>query len=91
MLVRDRFEKEYRDIFERNGYGTTVWGPMAAGLLSGKYNSGSIPDKTRFADDYFAKTFVLPKYFGSEEITAKTVKMLTGLADIAKELDCTQA
>ena len=30
------------------GYGTTVWSPLASGLLSGKYNDG-IPDDSRFA------------------------------------------
>ena len=48
MLFRNRFEKEYRLLFERNGYGTTIWSPMAQGILSGRYNDGKIPEDTRF-------------------------------------------
>mmetsp|Transcript_54036 Transcript_54036/g.74095 ORF Transcript_54036/g.74095 Transcript_54036/m.74095 type:complete len:235 (-) Transcript_54036:471-1175(-) len=44
MLVRDRFEKEYRDIFMSHGYGTTIWSPLASGILAGKYNDGNIPE-----------------------------------------------
>ncbi|HTH14316.1 MAG TPA: aldo/keto reductase, partial [Spirochaetia bacterium] len=36
MLVRNRFEKEYAPVFEKYRYGTTIWSPLASGLLSGK-------------------------------------------------------
>jgi len=48
MLARERFEKEYKHLFEETGYGTTIWSPLAMGLLSGKYNDGTIPDGSRF-------------------------------------------
>jgi aryl-alcohol dehydrogenase-like predicted oxidoreductase len=48
MLVRDRFEKEYRRLFSESRYGTTIWSPLAGGLLSGKYNDGNIPAGSRF-------------------------------------------
>ena len=38
MFVRDRFEVEYERIFSQQKYGTTVWSPLAQGLLTGKYN-----------------------------------------------------
>ena len=47
IIHRDRFEKEYKDIFDRYNYGTTIWSPLASGLLTGKYNDG-IPDQSRF-------------------------------------------
>ena len=47
LLFRDRFEKEYKDIFKIYKIGTTIWSPLASGLLTGKYNDG-IPTKSRF-------------------------------------------
>ncbi|MFK7971697.1 MAG: aldo/keto reductase [Bacteroidia bacterium] len=46
MLVRNRVEDEYRDLYEI-GLGTTIWSPLLSGLLTGKYNDGT-PSGTRF-------------------------------------------
>ena len=48
MLIRQRFEGEYAQLFATTGYGTTVWSPLAMGLLTGKYNDGTIPEGSRF-------------------------------------------
>jgi aryl-alcohol dehydrogenase-like predicted oxidoreductase len=48
MLVRERFEKEYRRIFSEYKYGTTIWSPLAGGILTGKYNEGNIPEGSRY-------------------------------------------
>lgn len=48
MLVRERFEKEYARLFKDYGYGSTIWSPLASGLLTGKYNGG-IPANSRAA------------------------------------------
>ena len=48
LFTRERLEKEYAPLYRIYGYGTTVWSPLASGLLSGKYNDG-IPDDSRFA------------------------------------------
>ena len=45
---RDRFEVEYAPLFDQFKYGTTIWSPLASGLLTGKYNDG-IPEDSRFA------------------------------------------
>ncbi|KAM7188463.1 putative voltage-gated potassium channel subunit beta [Rhypophila sp. PSN 637] len=45
---RERFEVEYAPVFEKYGLGTTIWSPLASGLLTGKYNDG-IPEDSRFA------------------------------------------
>ena len=44
LLQRDRVEVEYARLYERIGLGTTVWSPLASGLLTGKYNDGLPPD-----------------------------------------------
>ena len=46
MLRRERFEVEYDPIFKDLGYGSTIWGPLNNGILTGKYNDG-IPDGSR--------------------------------------------
>ena len=48
MLSRDRFENEYRRLFSENKYGTTIWSPLAGGILAGKYNDGVIPEGSRY-------------------------------------------
>lgn len=46
MLERTKLEKDYLLLFRDYGLGTTIWSPLASGLLSGKYNS-STPSDTR--------------------------------------------
>ncbi len=48
LLHRERVEVEYAPLYEAYGMGTTIWSPLASGLLSGKYNDG-IPADSRLA------------------------------------------
>ncbi|MEO8779305.1 MAG: aldo/keto reductase [Rhodanobacter sp.] len=48
LLHRERVEVEYAPLYEKYGMGTTIWSPLASGLLSGKYNDG-IPADSRLA------------------------------------------
>jgi voltage-dependent potassium channel beta subunit len=48
LLHRDKVEGEYRPLYENYGMGTTIWSPLASGLLTGKYNDG-IPTDSRLA------------------------------------------
>jgi voltage-dependent potassium channel beta subunit len=48
LFHRNKMENEYLMIFKTVGMGTTIWSPLASGLLSGKYNNG-IPKDSRFA------------------------------------------
>lgn len=41
MLVRDKVEVEYGQIYKTVGLGTTIWSPLASGILTGKYNDGN--------------------------------------------------
>lgn len=69
---RQRFEVEYAPLFEQFQYGTTIWSPLASGLLTGKYNDG-IPEDSRFANN---KAFF--------EGTVKSLQTDEGKAKIAK-------
>jgi voltage-dependent potassium channel beta subunit len=48
MLHRERMEKEYLRLFKNYGMGTTIWSPLASGILTGKYLNG-VPSDSRFA------------------------------------------
>jgi voltage-dependent potassium channel beta subunit len=48
LFERKKMEEEYLMVFKTVGLGTTIWSPLASGLLSGKYNDG-IPENSRFA------------------------------------------
>ena len=52
LLERNKMENEFQMIFKTVGMGTTIWSPLASGLLSGKYNDG-IPEGSRFAIEGF--------------------------------------
>ena len=47
ILCRERFEQEYKYIFKKHKIGSTIWSPLASGILTGKYNDG-VPVKSRF-------------------------------------------
>ncbi len=48
LFWRDRMEKEYARLFKDYGYGSTIFSPLGAGLLTGKYQNG-IPEDSRGA------------------------------------------
>lgn len=86
MFHRQRFEVEYGRLYEKIGLGTTIWSPLASGLLTGKYNDG-LPDDSRIH---------LPGYewlrdmFTSEEGQQRIAKVRE-LSTIAAELNTTMA
>lgn len=46
MFHRQRVEVEYQPLYREYGLGTTIWSPLASGILTGKYNEG-IPEGSR--------------------------------------------
>ncbi len=46
MFRRDKVESDFRRLYTEIGLGTTIWSPLASGLLTGKYNRG-IPKASR--------------------------------------------
>jgi voltage-dependent potassium channel beta subunit len=86
MFSRDRVEAEYRPLYDSIGLGTTIWSPLASGMLTGKYRDG-IPDGSRPTlpgYEWLRKHFENDKGRG---IIAKTIE----LEPIAKELECSTA
>ena len=86
MFHRQRFEVEYGRLYEAIGLGTTIWSPLASGLLTGKYNEG-MPDDTRVS---------LPGYewlremFESQEWQERLQKVRT-LTTMAEEMGTNMA
>lgn len=86
MFAREKMEKNYQRLFSEKGLGTTIWSPLASGLLTGKYNNG-IPEGSRVT---------LPGYewlkekFESAEYQAK-IEKVRQLDGIAKELGGTMS
>ena len=84
MFHRRRFEEEYAILYKELGYGTTIWSPLDGGILTGKYNDGSIPKGSRAN---------LKDYEWYKEQVQNEVKLdaTRQLAEIAKELDVSLA
>lgn len=86
MFHRRRVEIELAPLYIEMGLGTTIWSPLASGLLTGKYHQG-IPPGTRLS---------LPGYewlkerYATEEVK-KEIAKVKELTPIAKELGCTMA
>lgn len=90
MFERNRFENEYRRIFSEYRYGTTIWSPLAGGLLSGKYNGGSIVPGSRYEKHKGMLDGTWKKYMGPDKCES-TIAKLNALKTIAEELGFTQA
>jgi len=75
MLVREKVEKEFAPLYKQLGYGTTIWSPLASGILTGKYNDG-IPNDSRMALKGYGW---LRKELTEEKI--KTVRQLKSVSD----------
>jgi aryl-alcohol dehydrogenase-like predicted oxidoreductase len=83
LLSRDRVEKEYARLYEDIGLGTTIWSPLASGLLTGKYRDG-VPADSRGALEGYG--WLAQRLTNKDEI-ARVEK----LRPIADELGCSMA
>jgi len=86
MFHRERFEVEYRRLYTEIGLGTTIWSPLASGLLTGKYNQG-IPEDSRATLEGYEW---LKERFESEK-AQKQIEKVSQLMKVAEKLDCSVA
>ena len=80
MLHRDRVEREYDPLYGEIGLGTTIWSPLASGVLTGKYSKG-VPEGSRMAlEDYaWLREQVLETPEGREKLAkADEIVVLAG-------------
>lgn len=88
IFQREKLEQGYKKLFEKKLLGTTIWSPLAGGVLTGKYNNG-IPEGTRY-DKNSDLLRLFNKYF-SEEKKEQTISALNKFKEIADGLGCSQA
>jgi len=98
MLHRTRFEGEYSRLYKELGLGTTIWSPLASGLLTGKYVSVSdLPEDTRLGlkneSSWLRKQFLDGE--GMNGLEEKNVEVIltkvNALRPIAQKLGCSLA
>jgi voltage-dependent potassium channel beta subunit len=84
LLHRTRMEIEYRRLFDDTGYGTTIWSPLAGGLLTGKYLDG-IPEGSRAGrGDFFERQLASGEHDATvRELRAVAVELDVSLAQLA--------
>lgn len=85
MLERTKVELDYAALFDDYKIGTTIWSPLASGILTGKYNNG-IPAGSRF-DTNKQYASILERWLG-EKVKDANIKKLQALEAIATELGC---
>ncbi len=83
LLHRERVEREYARLYRDIGLGTTIWSPLASGLLTGKYNEGIPPDSRGAIKGY--------EWLQDRLTDPQKLRIVRGLAPIAADLGCTLA
>lgn len=83
LLERYKMEVDYQTIFKNTGMGTTIWSPLASGLLTGKYNDG-IPDDSRLALEGF-------EWLKDRTLTDDRVERIKRLQKVADDLNTSLA
>jgi aryl-alcohol dehydrogenase-like predicted oxidoreductase len=78
MLARERVEEEYAPLFSKYNLGTTVWSPLATGILTGKYNEG-LPRGSRLDKVEWLR----------ERLTPEKIEKVKKLEPVANSLGCT--
>jgi len=81
MFHRDKFEVEYGQIYKTVGLGTTIWSPLASGVLSGKYND-KFPEGTRLTNEGM-------EWLKERSLTEDRVVKTRELTKIANEIGTT--
>jgi voltage-dependent potassium channel beta subunit len=80
LFEQARMQDDYVRFYKDYGYGSTIWSPLASGLLTGKYNKG-IPADSRGALKGY-------EWLHSRLKDQERIDKVKALELIAKELDC---
>jgi voltage-dependent potassium channel beta subunit len=85
LFHRSRVETEFAPLYAGPGLGTTIWSPLASGLLTGKYNAG-VPKGSRLGNA--AMKWLRDEIIGNPG-TAGKLAAVSKLAAIADEAGTT--
>ncbi|MFO8099908.1 MAG: aldo/keto reductase [Salinibacter sp.] len=83
MFHRERVEREYAPLYADIGLGTTIWSPLASGLLTGKYNDG-IPEDSRLATEGY-------EWLQDQVLREERIETIRQLGEVAEDLGCNTA
>ena len=83
LFQRHKVEVEFAQLYKTVGLGTTVWSPLAAGLLTGKYNNG-IPEGSRLAIEGF-------EWLKDKQYSEAKVEKIKKLLPLTEQLQCSLA
>jgi len=78
MLQRQKVEVDYAQIYKNQGLGTTIWSPLASGVLTGKYNE-KLTDKTRLQREELS-------WLNDRLTTEATLEKVASLKSLASDL-----
>jgi voltage-dependent potassium channel beta subunit len=78
LFERSKIENEFLHLFNTVGMGTTIWSPLATGILTGKYNDGA-PKGSRLAMKDF-------NWLAERWLTKDKLDKVKKLAVVAKDL-----
>lgn len=83
MLHRDKVEVEYHDIYRTLGLGTTIWSPLASGILTGKYSKGISKD--------FRLNLEELNWLKEKNVVEDKLRKADEIVALAHDLGCTSA
>ena len=81
MFTRQKVEVEFSQVYKTVGLGTTIWSPLASGILSGKYNK-DFPSDTRLGMEGM-------DWLKEKNLTAERIDVVKKLSALASDLDMT--
>ncbi len=79
MFTRQKVEVEFSQVYKTVGLGTTIWSPLASGILSGKYNK-DFPSDTRLGMEGM-------DWLKEKNLTAERIDVVKKLSALAADLD----
>ena len=83
MLHRHKVEVEFSQIYKTVGLGTTIWSPLASGILTGKYNDG-------IKDDFRLNRNELT-WLRDKNLVEENLKRIKAITNLAGDLGCSAA
>lgn len=83
LFNRYKLENDYLQVFKNVGLGTTIWSPLASGLLTGKYNNG-IPEDARLSIPGF-------EWLKDRTFVEEKLNKVRAYQQLADELGCSMA
>jgi voltage-dependent potassium channel beta subunit len=83
IFNRHKMENEYLEVFKNVGLGTTIWSPLASGLLTGKYNNG-IPEGSRLSIPGF-------EWLKDKTLADEKLQKVQAYQQVADALGCSMA